>query len=190
MKLKRRAPERVWAASLAAVMVTAAALVVAGCDSSSSPTVAGGTSTTSAASGAAGGAGAAGRSGSNTNALKFAQCLRSHGVPDFPDPSSDGQLTIPPDDRNTPAFARASKACQTLMPGAGGAEQTSDMSRAQALKLAKCIRAHGFPSFPDPDASGAIPPNSVDVNSPKFKSALHACQPNGATRPPGASPQP
>jgi hypothetical protein len=197
MKLRRHAGDerartparRVWAAPLAAMAVVAAALVVAGCGSANSSAVAGGTGTSASAAAAAGNR-AASRPGSQTNALKFVRCLRSHGVSDFPDPSSNGQLTIPPDDRNTSAFQRASKACQTLMPGAGGAEQTPTMSRAQELKLAECIRSHGVPNFPDPNASGAVPPNSVNVNSPKFRSALQACQPNGATPPPGAAPAP
>jgi hypothetical protein len=55
------------------------------------------------------------------------------------------------------------------------------MTRAQALRLATCMRAHGVPNFPDPNASGAIPPGSVNLNSPQVKTALQACQPNGPT---------
>jgi hypothetical protein len=55
------------------------------------------------------------------------------------------------------------------------------MTRAQALRLATCMRAHGVPNFPDPNASGAIPAGSVNLNSPQVKTALQACQPNGPT---------
>lgn len=180
-------PKRPLAALLAVVITTATALVAAGCGGSSNSPAAANLATTAASAGVTGSNSAA---GSNSNALKFAQCLRSHGVPDFPDPSSSGQLTIPPDDMNTPAFQRASKACQSLMPGAGGAEQTSNLSRAQQLRLAKCIRAHGVPNFPDPNASGAFPSGSVNLNSPAVRSALQACQPKGITPPPGATSAP
>jgi hypothetical protein len=63
--------------------------------------------------------------------------------------------------------------------GAGGAEQTSNLSRAQELQLAKCIRVHGVPNFPDPTASGAIPQNGINPNSPAMKAALKAWPPPG-----------
>jgi hypothetical protein len=54
-------------------------------------------------------------------ALKFSQCMRSHGVPKFPDPkfSPNGgtQMTIGKDvDPNSPQFKAAQKACQKLVP--------------------------------------------------------------------------
>jgi hypothetical protein len=114
------------------------------------------------------------------DAVKFARCIRSHGVSDFPDPSSSGQLTIPPDDRNTPAFESAQKACRSLMPGgAGGSQQKSDMSRAQELQLAQCMRSHGVPNFPDPNPSGGLSLNGINPNSPAVKAALQKCQPPG-----------
>jgi hypothetical protein len=156
---------------LAAMITASAVVMLAGCSGSSPSTSTGGGGSKSVAA----------------DAVKFARCIRSHGVSDFPDPPSSGQLTIPPDDRNTPAFESASKACQSLMPGgAGGAGpsgQTSDMTRAQALRLARCVRAHGVPNFPDPNASGVIPPSGVNPNSPAVKAALHACLPAGGPPP-------
>jgi hypothetical protein len=58
--------------------------------------------------------------------LKFAQCMRKHGVPGFPDPTADGGLILkakPGDsslDPNSPAFKRAQQACQQYMPGGKG----------------------------------------------------------------------
>jgi hypothetical protein len=111
--------------------------------------------------------------------------MRSHGVPNFPDPKNGGGLSLVGTgvNRNSPAFKSASQACQSLMPGLAGvgpSGQKSDMSRAQGLALAKCMRAHGVPNFPDPDASGAIPPNSVNLNSPAIKAAFQACHPSGS----------
>lgn len=50
---------------------------------------------------------------------------------------------------------------------------------AQGAKFAACIRAHGVPNFPDPNAQGMIQFGSAEGNdprSPKFRSAVHACQ--------------
>jgi hypothetical protein len=66
--------------------------------------------------------------------VKFAQCMRSHGI-DVPDPSTSAgggfgfQRTFRSIDRNSPQFQAASKACSSLRPkfgrggpgGAGGA---------------------------------------------------------------------
>ncbi len=56
--------------------------------------------------------------------VKFAECMRSHGV-NVPDPSTSGaggfgfRGTFRSIDRNSPAFQAASKACQSLRPGRG-----------------------------------------------------------------------
>jgi hypothetical protein len=54
-------------------------------------------------------------------ALKFSQCMRSHGVPKFPDPkfTPDGgtEMKIGKEvDPNSPQFKAAQKACQKLVP--------------------------------------------------------------------------
>jgi hypothetical protein len=52
--------------------------------------------------------------------LKYAQCMRAHGVTKFPDPKPGGGLTIGPKvgvDPNTPTFKAAQQACQKLVPG-------------------------------------------------------------------------
>jgi hypothetical protein len=66
--------------------------------------------------------------------LKFAQCMRQHGVAKFPDPQPDGSLRIKARrgdtslDPNGPAFKRAQQACQHLMPGGGPGVGTHDGS--------------------------------------------------------------
>lgn len=47
-----------------------------------------------------------------------------------------------------------------------------------ALQLAKCMRAHGVPNFPDPSARGGIDLDGTGLNpqSPAFQSARHACK--------------
>lgn len=57
---------------------------------------------------------------------KFAQCMRSHGIPDFPDPSGGGlSIQIHPGsdlNPNNPTFKNASQLCakKTGVPGMGG----------------------------------------------------------------------
>lgn len=51
------------------------------------------------------------------NDLRFAQCIRQHGFPDFPDPAADGQTPVSPppgfDKSNlSPAARAAIQACQ------------------------------------------------------------------------------
>lgn len=43
--------------------------------------------------------------------LKFARCMRSHGITNFPDPTPGGGFNIP-GDTNSPQFEAAAKACQ------------------------------------------------------------------------------
>jgi len=57
-------------------------------------------------------------------------------------------------------------------------------SGATAAKYAACIRAHGVPNFPDPNAQGVITGSSTsfDPSSPAFARARQACRkllPNG-----------
>jgi hypothetical protein len=95
-------------------------------------------------------------------ALEYVRCLRSHGVPNFPDPSPGGRLPNVPQSINTaaPAFRSAQDACAKLMPGASGPAAASDNeSRASGLlAVARCIRSHGFPNFPDPTTAPPPPP--------------------------------
>jgi hypothetical protein len=52
--------------------------------------------------------------------LAFSACMRSHGIKDFPDPSSGGlQLHVSPGsdlDPNNPTFKKAQQACQGHLP--------------------------------------------------------------------------
>ena len=60
--------------------------------------------------------------------LKYAECMRAHGIADFPDPNSQGllQIKVQPGsglDPNNPRYQAANKACQHYQyapPGTGG----------------------------------------------------------------------
>jgi hypothetical protein len=66
--------------------------------------------------------------GSTDKLLEYVQCMRAHGVPDFPEPNSQGQIMVEvtggaSSDLNpsSPHFQAASKACRSLQPpGLGG----------------------------------------------------------------------
>jgi hypothetical protein len=99
--------------------------------------------------------GSSGKSGSvSTKAaagIEFADCMRSHGLPGFPDPSAGGGIRLPDGiNPQSPAFQSAQRACTKYMPGAGGRPQASEQRKLEMLKLASCMRHHGLPSFPDP----------------------------------------
>jgi hypothetical protein len=57
-----------------------------------------------------------------SNALRYSQCMRSHGITDFPDPTASGDFAIHgagPNsdlDRNNPALQAAERACQRYSP--------------------------------------------------------------------------
>jgi hypothetical protein len=120
--------------------------------------------------------------------LVFAQCMRSHGQPGFPDPTSQGQLDFHANLHAAP-FVRAWNACEHLLPNGGqvtAAQQRQAVS--QALKLVACVRAHGLPAMRDPtvSAQGMVlsPPPGVRPSSPQFQAALKACgkfQPSGGS---------
>lgn len=118
--------------------------------------------------------------------VAFAVCMRSHGLPDYPDPqisSSGGQVhvKISPGslNPNSPAFKTATKACHELVPNGGApgaAAANSAQDQAQGLKFAVCMRSHGVPKFPDPDHDGAFDlPSGINPQAPQFQRAMQAC---------------
>ena len=85
-------------------------------------------------------------------AVRFANCMRSSGVTNFPDPASNGRsLSLNQINPNTPAFRTAYKVCQKYASnGVGAPPEPSPAELRFALTFAQCVRKHGFPQFPDP----------------------------------------
>ena len=122
--------------------------------------------------------------------LAFSGCMRSNGVASYPDPVGAGQ---PPPKKSltelgvsSRRFQAAESSCRHLLPGGGGPPDAAARRRVAALSLAfaRCVRRHGVPGFPDPDASGRIPDpatGGIDQGSPTFEAANAAC---GKYRPP------
>lgn len=115
----------------------------------------------------------------------YSKCMRSHGIPDFPDPTTSpgGGVGIQVDggpgsdlNRNNPRFKAAAEACRSLEPGAGSEPQAqSDQKIAAEVKWAHCMRTHGLPGFPDPDSRGAFDSSKFNESTPAFQSASNAC---------------
>ncbi len=191
--LIRFRPARHRAPIAAALAVVSGVLVLAGCGSSGDPSTTGKSASSAANDG-----------------LSYADCMRSHGVPNFPDPtvtSSGGQVHIGIKigagsgvNPSSPSFQSAQKACGKLLPGGGPTgSKPSAATETQMLATAQCMRAHGISGFPDPTTSPptnpagysailmhngvafAIP-NTIDVRSPAFQQAASSCHFGG---PPG-----
>ena len=114
-------------------------------------------------------AGSAGSSSSGSGAkvgsagIRFSQCMRTHGVPNFPDPSGSGGGIQLPAGANpfSPSFKAAQNACHSLMPfGGPGRGQPSAARKEQLVQLAQCMRSKGITSFPDPTNSPPSAPPS------------------------------
>jgi hypothetical protein len=165
------------------------ALLAAACGGSPSSGVAqlGSTTTQSTSSSSS----PADASAQQNGAVAFARCMRSNGVPNWPDPGSSGtfdksKLTPQQLGASSSRVQAAQTACRRLLPngGSGPTAAQEQQANAQALRFSQCVRAHGVPNFPDPDTTGRIPDPAtvgVDQGSPKFRAANQAC---GTFRPP------
>lgn len=145
--------------------------------------------------------GSSGKSGTGSSSgkdlgLRFASCMRAHGVTNFPDPSSGGGIRITSGsgiNPQSPAFQSAQAACFKLLPGGGPAfGKPSESDRLAMLSLAQCMRRHGLTNFPDPTTSPPTPgsgsglvlgrdgvflalPPDTNPQSPVFQQAAAAC---------------
>jgi hypothetical protein len=141
------------------------------------------------ACGSSGNTGTAAPSGGVSSGIRFADCMRAHGVTNFPDPGASREIPV----TRSPAFQSAQKACQHLLAGGLGSGSPSAQARAQLLQISECMRRHGISPFPDP-LRGSPPssltgyslilgmrgyflaiPSSIDPGSPAFKQAASAC---------------
>ena len=143
-----------------------------------------------AAAGTGTGTGTAGSGGANP-ALKYAQCMRAHGVTNFPDPSpSGGGIDIGPGsgiNPQSPVFGSAQQACAKIGGPGGPGHPVTASQHQRLLALSQCMRTHGVPGFPDPvfPATGGATiqlqrGSGVDPTSPAFQAASRTC---GGPRP-------
>jgi hypothetical protein len=112
--------------------------------------------------------------------IAYATCMRSHGVPNYPDPSSSGGGAVPYGgstgiNPNSPTFQAAQQVCQKYLP-AGNNTSNQGKEETGLLKFAECMRSHGVSNFPDPSAKGLLIPQSINVQSSTFQAASNACK--------------
>lgn len=115
---------------------------------------------------------------------KFSACMRKHGVTNFPDPNSQGVISISSGmgiDPNSPTFQSARTVCSKLLPN-GGQPTPAQIAQMQQKLLAfsVCMRAHGVKDFPDPSNGGlqlsVHPGSDLDPSNSTFQKAQQACQ--------------
>jgi hypothetical protein len=163
------------------------ALPVAACGGSPSPA-------------GSGGSPAAGAPANSPSALSYSHCMRSHGVPDYPDPGSGGRLPKTSTQRLGVSGSRlqaARGACQRLLPSTESFQQqtqqcmlTGDCPQALVrqiqsaeLRFARCMRSHGVPGWPDPtiDSEGRpvfnVSGHGIDPHrSPQINAKVGDCE--------------
>ena len=147
--LRRSSVFLLWTAATVLVVV-----LIAGCGSASHPSA----SATNAKSGANAG-------------VSVAECMRRNGVPNYP----DSGLTPGSGITQSPAFQHAFNVCAKSRHHGSNPPLTPPSVVRHELVFAKCMRAHGVPNFPDPNASGNIqfPVTSPLPKSPAFRRAAN-----------------
>jgi hypothetical protein len=133
---------------------------------------------------------AASSAGSESAALAAAECMRAHGVPNFPDPGPNGGMTVlrTPDSSTVtingilisgPAFQGAERICKALGNPGGGRPPVTEQQKRTLLDFARCIRQHGIayadPQFPAGGGTFGGGSSGQDKNSPAFKHAATIC---------------
>lgn len=102
------------------------------------------------------------------SAVAYSACMRSHGVPNFPDPNGSGQIPKEPAAQLGISISRldaAGRACGHLAPAGSTRRTQAEVQRwwHGMLHFARCMRGHGVRSFPDPTPYPPYP------NEPTFE---------------------
>jgi hypothetical protein len=194
----RRAYSPTARTAAATIATTGLAVLAAGCGGSQGSPVAqlGSTGTGSTSSSSASAA-----SAQQHGWLAFSGCMRSHGVSNFPDPTSGGGLPkVSPRQLGVSStqLQAAQTACQDLRPTGASLQQQADCLMAgdcppaevqQMLsaerKYARCMRSHRVANWPDPTINSQGMPvfdvtkAGIDthfVHSSRFNSPNRECQ--------------
>jgi hypothetical protein len=144
-----------------------------------------------------------GTNAADPEAQSASECMRAHGVRNFPDPvkgsggvglsvaeqPGSSAVTVDGIPFSGPAFTAAAKTCG-FGPGNDGHARLSAAQRRGMLENAECMRRHGVPNFPDPTfgprggVKGAAS-SGIDVNTPAFVRANQICNRVGVPLPGG-----
>jgi hypothetical protein len=184
--LEPRRRRRFGPAALMTAGILALGVAGAACGGGSSTPTAATHPTTTAVDDPSAGAGTPG-----TGLLAYSSCMRSNGVPNFPDPDSSGGI---PKSAAVTALqavssaqaATAQTACKNLLPAGGSLSgqpvQTITAQQQQDyINAAACMRSHGITNFPDPSfQAGQVEfpmlQHLVNLNSPQFIQAYQVCR--------------
>ena len=151
---------------LAAGAVLVVVLLASGCGGSSDLATGGGSANAASAS-------------REDAQLKFARCLREHGVDvQDPQPGSRGAaLGLAGKPGNETKTNEAIKQCEKLVPGGFKEPTAEEREKFQdaALAFARCMRAHGI-DVPDPSTQGGGVIMKVPRQNAKFEAAQKECQ--------------
>lgn len=109
-------------------------------------------------------------------------CARAHGMPNLPDPvlGSNGEVTLPGSGKlptPTPAVQSACAAQLRAIQASGSSDAVESASDLHALlRVAACMRLHGYPNWPDPNSRGEFHVSSAAAGTPaKMNAAVEAC---------------
>jgi hypothetical protein len=137
--------------------------------------------------------GASAKGGSNNDvsaAYAYARCMRSSGVPNFPDPKvsigpghSSIAFAVNPSETGSPKFNTAQKTCSKILPAPQSRSQQQAQQQADRrnlLAFASCMRTKGIQAFPDPNSQGqlrlpTVAAAGVDIHSRQFLNAAVSC---------------
>jgi hypothetical protein len=120
-------------------------------------------------------------SSEETQLLRFAECMRSHGDPSYPDPviGSNGQAHLSGPPPQGAAAQAAKEACYKYTPAGSATPAEKATALAKAVKFAECMRSHGEADFPDPNSNGQFnftPQDNINSGSSQFQAAQKTCQ--------------
>lgn len=126
----------------------------------------------------------------NSQLVAFSRCMRSNGVPSFPDPLP-GQVTAKfPSAHDlgvsTSLYQTAQNACQHLLPNGGSApNQTVVQQELSGMRsFSQCMRSRGVPNWPDPAVDSQGRPvfdlgragiSRGEARSPQLMAKMHEC---------------
>jgi hypothetical protein len=161
----------------AIIAVAALTLLAAACSGSPSLTGSGGSQD-------------AGGSANSQQGLAYSACMRSHGVPKYPDANSSNELPngLPKVDPqqlgvSSSQYQAAQRACAHVLPNGGHMSQAESQRDLRAmLRFARCMRSHGVPNWPDPTYDSAagwgfnlVHVHGFDPNSPQIDHKMSEC---------------
>jgi hypothetical protein len=161
-------------------MVALISVISAGCGSNAPSETGAASNTGTASSAGTTSSGANKKLTARDKAVKFAECIRAHGVSDFPDPDEKNQfeygVSVSP-----AVWKQATTACKDLQPPGTLSGKRTPKQQSASLRFADCVRDNGVKDFPDP-VNGEPLVNTYKIPSSNrpggmtiLNAAMHKC---------------